>query len=71
MAEACRAARARFNSIGSILSRGLDLRAHLRDPFRAMVYFAGNLISRQDIARKQGLSLGLADTDKQTEPIPL
>jgi len=71
MAEACRAARARFNSPGSILARGMDLRAHLRDPFRAMVYFAGNLISRHDIARKQGLSLGISDPDPCTEAVPL
>ena len=61
LATACREARRRFGSLSSIVQRGLDLRAHLRDPFRASVYTLGNLISRQDIARKQGLALGFAD----------
>ncbi len=69
-ADATRQARRRFASAGSILRRAVDFQAHLKDPFRAAIYFAGNMISDHDIRRKEGLTLGfalknkLADEDK-------
>lgn len=69
LAEECRKARAHFTSIASIVSRGIDPRAHLKDPFRFLVYLLGNLISRQDIRRKQGLSLGFAENERAAEMV--
>jgi radical SAM superfamily enzyme YgiQ (UPF0313 family) len=58
LAEACTRARTRFSSTASLLRRGWDFHAHLRDPRRALFYLLGNLLSRHDIAQKQGLALG-------------
>jgi len=70
LAEACRVARRRFAGIGSIVSRAWDTQAHLKDPFRAAVYCAGNLLSRHDIQRKQGLSLGFSAQVDTSEVMP-
>jgi radical SAM superfamily enzyme YgiQ (UPF0313 family) len=67
LAEECRKARSCFNSMASIVSRGIDPHAHLKDPFRFFVYLLGNLISRQDIRQKQGLSLGFAVDERTAE----
>lgn len=53
-------ARRRFNSISSIFKRSLDLSANLADPFKAMLYLAGNLVSRGDISNKTGIRPGFA-----------
>lgn len=70
LAAGCREARRRFNSAGSILTRSLDLQAHLKDLFRAFVYFSGNAISREDIRRKAGVALGYPDHAVPGQTVP-
>lgn len=60
LAEAIKAARKRFSSISSIFKRGLDSTANLADPFKAMLYLAGNIVSRRDISNKIGIRPGFA-----------
>lgn len=58
--EGCYAVRTRFNTWRSILSRLIDYRTNLRTPYRAGVYLMANSISRHEIHRKQGRTLGEA-----------
>ena len=61
LAEACREARRRFNSLGCIARRALDLRANFGSPLRAMTYLMCNRATRRELARKQGQRLGWRD----------
>jgi len=63
LADGVAEARRRFHSLGSILRRSRDLQANLSDPFRMLVYLAGNLVSRLDIRGKTGLRLGFSSPD--------
>jgi hypothetical protein len=54
----CFRARREFNTYSSILKRACDPRANCRSPFNLYAFLATNLISRQEIHRKQGLPLG-------------
>ncbi len=63
LAAAVAGARRRFTSLSSLFQRAGDLQANFADPFRALVYLAGNLVSRGDIARKTGLRLGFGGRD--------
>lgn len=63
LADGVAEARRRFHSLGSIMRRSPDIRANLADPFRALVYLAGNLVSRLDIRGKTGLRLGFSSPD--------
>lgn len=60
LTEECFAARMKFNSVGSIVRRLLDLRTNMRSPYRAGIYLAANLISRREIRCKQKHRLGAA-----------
>jgi radical SAM superfamily enzyme YgiQ (UPF0313 family) len=60
LTEECFAARIKFNSVGSIVRRLLDLRTNMRSPYRAGIYLAANLISRREIRCKQKHRLGAA-----------
>lgn len=57
----CYRARTRFYSGASIASRLAGSRAMLGSPRRAALYLATNLISRREVHRKQGRSLGSPD----------
>jgi len=54
----CYRARSRFNSLSSIARRALDLRANLSSPYTLAVYLAANFVSRIEVHRKQGATLG-------------
>jgi radical SAM superfamily enzyme YgiQ (UPF0313 family) len=58
LSEGCFRARREFNRYRSILWRALDWRTNCRSPARLGGYLLGNLISRREIFRKQGLALG-------------
>ena len=58
LTAACFSARRRFNALGSIGRRLLDVRANLRTPYRAGIYLFANLLSRREIHSKQSRSLG-------------
>lgn len=58
LVDGCYRARARFNSAGSILLRGLDLRANCSTPYHAGMYVAANVVTRREVFRKRGLPLG-------------
>jgi len=68
LTDGCLRARLRFNSARGIFRRSLDLRANLRDPFRAWIFFLSNLTSRRDILRKQGVALG-GDLSPRMQPV--
>jgi radical SAM superfamily enzyme YgiQ (UPF0313 family) len=54
----CWRARRAFNSAGATLSRFLAPHTTLASPYQAMQFLLANLISRREINRKQGMSLG-------------
>ncbi len=54
----CFRARCAFNTFGSFARRLFDPRTTLRSPRRVGIYILSNLISRREIRRKQGISLG-------------
>lgn len=54
----CLEYRNRFYSFSSILKRGLDFEANCKSLFMVGVFFMQNVISRKDVARRQGLPLG-------------
>jgi radical SAM superfamily enzyme YgiQ (UPF0313 family) len=56
--EGCYRIRMAFNRAGSVIHRGLDLRANCRSPLHAFAYLVANLTSRREIHRKQGRPLG-------------
>ncbi len=58
LTEGCFRARRAFNTCRSVFRRALDWRTNCRGPGRLGVYLLGNLISRREIFRKQGLALG-------------
>jgi len=58
LVEGCYRARRRFNAADSILRRGLDPRANCRTPYHAGMYLTANIVSRREVFRKRGLSLG-------------
>ncbi len=59
LAGYCLEYRNKFYSFSSILKRGLDFRANCKSLFMVGVYFIQNVISRKDVARRQGLPLGV------------
>ncbi len=58
LTEGCFRARRAFNTYRSVFRRALDWRTNCRSPGRLGVYLLGNLVSRREIFRKQGLALG-------------
>ncbi len=58
LSEGCARARAAFHRYASLGRRALDIGANARSPYRLAVFLAANLISRREVARKQGSPLG-------------
>lgn len=50
--------RTEFNRLGSLLRRGLNMKANMRSLYNAGAYLTVNLLNRREIHRKQGLPLG-------------
>jgi len=65
----CYRARSRFYSGSSIALRLAGSRVLLRSPRRAALYLATNFISRREVHRKQGRSLGAPDAP-ETAAVP-
>ncbi|MHC4217693.1 MAG: B12-binding domain-containing radical SAM protein [Planctomycetota bacterium] len=62
LTEGCYRARTEFNRYRSIMRRGLEFHANLRNPRNTAIYLAGNLINRREVHRKQGSHLA-ADSE--------
>lgn len=58
LTEGCYRARRGFNTIGSMVRRGLDRRANARNPTNLGIFWLANRVSRREILRKQGVGLG-------------
>jgi len=58
LTEGCYRSRMKFNTLGSMLSRGCALKTNLRSPYRSAIYLISNLISRREILSKQDRQLG-------------
>ena len=58
LTEGCFRARRAFNTYPSIFRRALDGRTNCRSPGRLGVHLLGNVVSRREILKKQGLALG-------------
>jgi radical SAM superfamily enzyme YgiQ (UPF0313 family) len=70
LAEGCYGARRGFNSIGSLIRRGLDPRANARTPGNLGLFWSANRVSRREILRKQGMGLG-SGAPLEADPGPL
>ena len=51
-------ARRRFNTLGSLLRRALDLKANARGLVRFILFLAANLVNRSEVRKKQGMRFG-------------
>jgi radical SAM superfamily enzyme YgiQ (UPF0313 family) len=58
LTEGCFRVRSQFNTYSSIFKRALDFKTNCRDPYRVGLHLASNLVSRQEILKKQGRRLG-------------
>ncbi|MGA2253994.1 MAG: radical SAM protein [Thermoguttaceae bacterium] len=58
LAEGCYRARRAFNTYRSIFRRALDWRTNCRSPRRLGAFLLGNFVSRREILKKQGMTLG-------------
>ncbi|MCP5107529.1 MAG: B12-binding domain-containing radical SAM protein [bacterium] len=61
LSQTCLKYRNKFYSFSSILKRGLDFSANCKSFFMAGAYFMQNVISRGDVARRQGLPMGVRE----------
>ena len=61
LTEACFAARARFNSIPSIVRRAFDWKTNLRNPLRLALYLTYNPLVRKEVHKKQNMRFGLKE----------
>lgn len=61
LTEACQAARAKFNSVGSIVRRMLDFKTNMRSPYRLAVYLGYNPLFRREVFKKHGMRFGLRE----------
>jgi radical SAM superfamily enzyme YgiQ (UPF0313 family) len=72
LTEACRDARRRWNSSGSVLRRLWDFQTHLSSPARAVTYLSYNPLYRRETLKKQGMLLGYSrDSIHPSVPGPL
>ena len=55
---ACHQARSRFNSVGSIVSRALDLKTNMRSLYRFGTYLQFNPLFRKEVFKKHGMIFG-------------
>ncbi|MCJ7557221.1 MAG: B12-binding domain-containing radical SAM protein [Gammaproteobacteria bacterium] len=62
LTQGCFAARRKFNTLGSIFGRMLDLRTNFRTPYRMGIFLLANFVSRQEILRKQQRGLGKSES---------
>ena len=72
----CFRARRKFNTLSSILKRGMAWRTNMRDVYRLGLYWMSNVVSRREVYRKQDRVLGAEDIpvawlDDQEEVDPL
>jgi radical SAM superfamily enzyme YgiQ (UPF0313 family) len=58
LTEGCFRTRRQFNTLSSIFTRACDFQANCRDRHHLYAYLASNFVSRREIYRKQGVSLG-------------
>lgn len=58
LTDGCYRARREFNTSWSFLRRGLDLKANFRTPSNLGLFLLSNRVSRREIHRKQGITLG-------------
>ncbi|NJD03862.1 MAG: B12-binding domain-containing radical SAM protein [Ruminiclostridium sp.] len=58
----CKNARFEFNKYSSFFKRAVDLKANSVSPVNFGIFVLSNLISRQEIHKKQGLKLGSEET---------
>jgi radical SAM superfamily enzyme YgiQ (UPF0313 family) len=58
LTDGCYRARRNFNTSWSFVRRGFDLRANSRNPRNLGLYLLSNRVSRREIHRKQGITLG-------------
>jgi len=58
LTQACFSARARFNSVGSILHRALDRQTNMRSLYRFATYLRFNPLFRKEVFKKQDMSFG-------------
>jgi len=58
LTEGCYRTRRRFNTRRSMLRRGVDFRANCRNAKNLGIFYLANRVSRREIRRKQGRSLG-------------
>jgi len=58
LANGCYRARRAFNTLGSMVRRGLDPGANARNPTNLGLFWYANRVSRREILRKQGIGLG-------------
>lgn len=66
LTRGCKEARYAFNTFGSIGKRALDFEANCKSPSQLGLYLLANVISRNEIYKKQGASLGTESTDDMT-----
>lgn len=59
LTEACFAARAKFNSIRSVIWRAFDFKTNMRSPYRLGVYVTYNPVFRKEVFKKHGMKFGL------------
>ncbi|MCH2370825.1 MAG: B12-binding domain-containing radical SAM protein [Pirellulales bacterium] len=72
----CFRARRKFNTLSSILKRGMAWRTNMRDVYRLGLYWMSNVVSRREVYRKQDRVLGAEDIpvewlDDQADVDPL
>jgi radical SAM superfamily enzyme YgiQ (UPF0313 family) len=70
LADGCYRARRGFNTHWSAFRRGLDPRANCRSPVNLGLFWVANRVSRREIHRKQGMTLG-SGAQLPADPGPL
>ena len=58
LTEACFVARSRFNSIGSIIRRALDVKTNMSSLYRLGIYLNYNPLFRREVFKKHGMRFG-------------
>jgi radical SAM superfamily enzyme YgiQ (UPF0313 family) len=61
LAKMCEHARRAFYSFPSMARRAADFKANCRTPFKALVYFAQNILHQRETVRRQGLPFGFPE----------
>jgi radical SAM superfamily enzyme YgiQ (UPF0313 family) len=61
LAGLCESHRRRFYSLSSVARRGLDFKANVRTPLKALIFLGQNLLHRREVVRRQGLPFGVPE----------